>query len=82
VSEIKEHKSYNTISQELADFGLQNSIFHTPRSSVKIPFIILGPLQAEKLLLALKAFIGVFQNFSSSKIATFTKDFSKLVCLF
>jgi hypothetical protein len=48
---------------------------------VKIPFIILGPLQAEKLFLALKAIIGVFQNFSSSKIATFPKDFSKLVCL-
>jgi hypothetical protein len=48
---------------------------------VKIPFIILGRLQAEKLFLALKATMGVFQNFFSSKIATFTKDFSKLVCL-
>ncbi len=48
---------------------------------MKIPFIILGPLQAEKLFLALKAIIGVFQKKFSSKIVTFTKDFSKLVCL-
>jgi hypothetical protein len=54
---------------------------YVTRSSVKIPFIILGPLQAEKLFLALKAIIGVFQNFFSSKIATFPKRFQQ-TCLF